>query len=91
MKWLETQSGENSIFTVMKACEVAGDTSLPGGSLALVTDSCVLPTSDQFCFESYRQNLKTGLLGHTLLFAEVVTSTMDLLDGYCTFIFMFSV
>lgn len=82
LKWLETHSAQNGVFTLSKACQVANDdTCLPGGPLALVTDSCVLPTSAQFCMETYTQNLSTSLLGHTLLYAEVVTSTMDLLEG----------
>lgn len=81
VKWLETHSGQSRSFTLCKACEVTNDTCLPGGPLALITDSSVLPASAQFCLEAYTQNLKSDLLGHTLLYAEVVTSTMDLLEG----------
>lgn len=81
VKWLETHSGHGRIFTLCKTCKVTNDICLPGGPLALITDSSVLPTSAQFCLESYTQNLKSSRLGHTLLYAEVVTSTMDLLEG----------
>lgn len=81
LKWLETHSGQSRTFTLCKACDVTEDTNLPGGPRALITDSAVLPTSAQFCLESYTQNLKSSRLGHTLLYAEVVTSTMDLLEG----------
>lgn len=81
VKWLETHSGPSRSFTLCKACEVTNHVCLPDGPLALVTDSSVLPSSAQFCLESYTQNLKSSRLGHTLLYAEVVTSTMDLLEG----------
>lgn len=81
VKWLETHSGQGRTFTLCKACEVTDDPGPPSGPVALITDSSVLPTSAQFCLESYTQNLKSSRLGHTLLYAEVVTSTMDLLEG----------
>lgn len=51
------------------------------GPLALVTDSTDFESWAQFSMETYSKNLKTSLLGHTLLYAEVATSTMDLLEG----------
>lgn len=54
---------------------------LPEGSLSLVTESSESQNWAQFSMETYGKNLKTSLLGHTLLYAEVITSTMDLLDG----------
>uniref|UniRef100_A0A672FE12 Holocarboxylase synthetase (biotin-(proprionyl-CoA-carboxylase (ATP-hydrolysing)) ligase) n=1 Tax=Salarias fasciatus TaxID=181472 RepID=A0A672FE12_SALFA len=48
------------------------------GTLPLLTDS---PSPAQFNMETYRRNLKTKALGHVLLYAEAVTSTMDLLEG----------
>lgn len=81
VKWLETQSGQSGMFTLCKACEVTTDPCLPGSPLPLITDSSVLPSWAQFCLESYTQNLKSIRLGHTLLYADVIMSTMDLLEG----------
>nr|XP_033496928.1 biotin--protein ligase-like [Epinephelus lanceolatus] len=66
----------------MVSCsELQDGPSLPEGSLALVTNSSESQSWAQFNMETYSKNLKTSLLGHTLLYAEVVTSTMDLLQG----------
>uniref|UniRef100_A0A3P8VAW9 Holocarboxylase synthetase n=1 Tax=Cynoglossus semilaevis TaxID=244447 RepID=A0A3P8VAW9_CYNSE len=51
-------------------------------SLPLLTDSSDSSCQwENFSMETYRKNLKTSVLGNTLLYAETVTSTMDLLDG----------
>lgn len=50
-------------------------------SQLLVTDSSDIQNWEQFSMETYNKNLKTSLLGHTLLYVEVITSTMDLLEG----------
>lgn len=86
LKWLQTRADQNGVLTLSKAslrmvsCSQEGP-SLPDGSLALVTNSSESQSWDQFSMETYSRNLKTSLLGHTLLYAEVVTSTMDLLQG----------
>lgn len=38
-------------------------------------------SSENFNFEIYQQNLQTKKLGKVILFAEVTTTTMSLLDG----------
>ncbi|XP_020644980.3 biotin--protein ligase isoform X1 [Pogona vitticeps] len=38
-------------------------------------------SSEHFSFEKYKQNLHTKRLGKVVLFAEVTSTTMDLLDG----------
>lgn len=88
LKWLQTHADQNGLLTLSKAylrmvssSELQDGLSLPEGSLALVTDSSDSQSWAQFCIETYSNNLKTSLLGHTLLYAEVVTSTMDLLEG----------
>ncbi|XP_056298565.1 biotin--protein ligase isoform X1 [Pseudoliparis swirei] len=86
--WLRTRADPNGLISLSKASlllvsssELQDSPSLPGSSLALVTDSSESQSSPQFSMETYRENLKTSLLGHTVLYAEVATSTMDLLQG----------
>lgn len=54
---------------------------LPDGSLALVTDSPECQSPEKFSMETYGKNLKSSLLGNTVLYAEVATSTMELFEG----------
>ncbi|XP_031727425.1 LOW QUALITY PROTEIN: biotin--protein ligase [Anarrhichthys ocellatus] len=86
--WLRTRADQNGLLTLSKASfslvsssELQDGPSLPEGSVALVTNSLESQSWPQFSMETYRENLKTSLLGHTLLYAEVATSTMDLLQG----------
>lgn len=53
---------------------------LGDGELALHTE---VPEflSEHFSMETYRQNLQSQRLGHTLLYADVTPTTMDLLEG----------
>ncbi|KAM7374926.1 hypothetical protein PAMP_007557 [Pampus punctatissimus] len=88
LKWLQTCVAQNGLLMLSKAslrpvscCELQKGPSLPDGSLALVTDSSESQSWEHFSMETYRKNLKTSVLGRTLLYAEVVTSTMDLLEG----------
>ncbi|GAA6226812.1 biotin--protein ligase [Lates japonicus] len=88
LKWLETQVDQNGLLSLSKPSlrmvsfsELQDGPLLPDGSLALVTDSSESQSWAQFSVETYSKNLKTSLLGHTLLYAEIVTSTMDLLEG----------
>ncbi|KAM8741294.1 biotin--protein ligase isoform 2-T2 [Acanthopagrus schlegelii] len=88
LKFLQTHADQNGLLTLpkvslkMTSCSEVHDGPLPPeGPLALVTDSTDSENWAQFSMETYTKNLKTSLLGHTLLYAEVVTSTMDLLEG----------
>nr|XP_046265949.1 biotin--protein ligase isoform X2 [Scatophagus argus] len=88
LNWLQTHADQNGFLTFPKASlrmvswsELQDSPLLPEGSLALVTDSSESQSWMHFNIETYSKNLKTSLLGHTLLYAEVVTSTMDLLGG----------
>uniref|UniRef100_A0A3Q0T2Y1 Holocarboxylase synthetase n=1 Tax=Amphilophus citrinellus TaxID=61819 RepID=A0A3Q0T2Y1_AMPCI len=88
LKWLQTRAEHNGVLTLSKtslrmvSCsELQDGPVLPKGALALVTDSSETQSWAHFSMETYSKNLKTSLLGHTVLFAEVVTSTMDLLEG----------
>ncbi|XP_076606365.1 biotin--protein ligase [Chaetodon auriga] len=88
LNWLQTRADQNGLLTLSKASfkmvpssELQDDPFLPEGSLALVIDSSESQCWPQFSMETYSKNLKTSILGHTLLYAEVTTSTMDLLEG----------
>ncbi|KAM7398666.1 hypothetical protein PAMA_006530 [Pampus argenteus] len=88
LKWLQTCVAKNGLLMLSKAslrpvscCELQKGPPLPDGSLALVTDSSESQSWEHFSMETYRKNLKTSVLGRTLLYAEVVMSTMDLLEG----------
>lgn len=88
LKLLQTHVNQNGLLTLPKTslrmvtcAELQDGPPLPDGSLALVTDSSVFQSWAHFCMETYSKNLKTSQLGHILLYAEVVTSTMDLLEG----------
>ena len=88
LKFLQTHADQNGLLTLpkvslkMTSCSELQDGLMPSeGPLALVTDSTDFESWAQFSMETYSKNLKTSLLGHTLLYAEVATSTMDLLEG----------
>uniref|UniRef100_A0AAX7T2M5 BPL/LPL catalytic domain-containing protein n=1 Tax=Astatotilapia calliptera TaxID=8154 RepID=A0AAX7T2M5_ASTCA len=88
LKWLQAHAEHNGVLTLSKASLVMMSGSdlqdallLPEGSVALVTNSAESQSWAHFSMETYSKNLKTKLLGHTVLFAEIVTSTMDLLEG----------
>ncbi|KAM9455524.1 biotin--protein ligase isoform 2-T2 [Clarias gariepinus] len=50
------------------------------GELALHTEAPEV-LSEHFNMETYRQHLQSQRLGHTLLYADVTPTTMDLLEG----------
>ena len=88
LKWLEMQANQNGLFTLskpplrmMSCSELQGGPLLSDGSLVLLTNSSESQSWAQFSMETYSKNLKTSQLGHTLLYADVATSTMDLLEG----------
>ncbi|KAM4546012.1 biotin--protein ligase isoform 2-T2 [Odontesthes bonariensis] len=88
LKWLQARADQNADLTFPKASfrlvsssELHSGALLPEGHLALTTDSTESEDRPQFSIETYCNNLKTQHLGHTLLYSEVVTSTMDLLEG----------
>ncbi|KAK3521796.1 hypothetical protein QTP70_018286, partial [Hemibagrus guttatus] len=53
---------------------------LGDGELALHTEAPEF-LSEHFSMETYRQHLQSQRLGHTLLYADVTPTTMDLLEG----------
>lgn len=79
---------ENGLLTFSKAflrlvssSELQAASVLPQGQVAVVVASDESREFAHFSFSTYCENLKTDLLGRTLLYAEVATSTMDLLEG----------
>lgn len=83
--WLRTRSSAGGVLLLSRASlrlrsgsELQDSPGGPQGSLPLLIDS---PNPAQFNMETYRRNLKTKALGHVLLYAEAVSSTMDLLEG----------
>lgn len=88
LEWLKTRVDENGLLSFPKAflrmvasSEPQGASGPPEGQVALVVASDEPQKFPHFCFSTYCKNLKTDLLGRTLLYAEVATSTMDLLEG----------
>lgn len=88
LECLKMRVDENGLLTSSKALlrtvpssELPAARAWPRGQLPLVVPSDDSQKFAHFCFSTYCKNLKTELLGHTLLYAEVVTSTMDLLEG----------
>lgn len=92
MKWLQTRAEKNGLLTLPKTClkvvsncELQNGPLLPESCVTLLTDSKEAQRWELFNMETYSKNLKTRVLGRTVLYAEVVTSTMDLLEGYTFF------
>ncbi|XP_034033381.1 biotin--protein ligase [Thalassophryne amazonica] len=88
LKWLQTRTDPEGLLKLSKMAlkmvssqELQVGPLLPDGELTLVTDSEEPPHWDHFSMETYSKNLKTSLLGHIVLYAEIITSTMDLLEG----------
>ncbi|KAF6725748.1 Biotin--protein ligase [Oryzias melastigma] len=87
MKWLQTKSNQNTELKISKTCfRVVSSSECKEGpssesSLALITAPAGSQEWPHFSFETYRKHLKSSLLGNTVLYAEVTTSTMDLLEG----------
>lgn len=88
LKWLQKRADQSGLLTLPKASlrmvscsELLDGPVLPEGSLAMVIDSSESQSWAQFSMETYSKNLKTSILGRTVLYAEVATSTMDLLEG----------
>ncbi|XP_004697389.1 biotin--protein ligase isoform X1 [Echinops telfairi] len=85
MQWLETHVGPEGVITSSKCSlkfvsSCPPDTEITPSSLPVVTDSEHF-SSEHFDLEIYRHNLQTQHLGKTILFAEVTSTTMTLLEG----------
>lgn len=88
LEWLKSRVDQNGLLTSSKALlrvvsrsELQAGSACPEGQLALVVAAEEPRELPHFCLETYSKNLKTAVLGRTLLYAEVATSTMDLLEG----------
>ena len=88
LKWLHTQvdkegklKSSKASLKVVSSIEIQCGSQVPEGTLALVTDSPQELNPEQFSLQTYIQHLGTTKLGHTLLYAEVTPTTMDLLEG----------
>ncbi|XP_054611639.1 biotin--protein ligase isoform X2 [Dunckerocampus dactyliophorus] len=88
LQWLNTHANQNGLVTMSKAIlRIAPSSELHNcalqhdRSLFLLTDYPEPQIWEHFCLETYRSNLKTSRLGHTMLYADVVSSTMDLIEG----------
>lgn len=62
---------------------------LGDGELALHTEAPEF-LSEHFSMEIYMQHLQSQRLGHTVLYADVTPTTMDLLEGYVQVILIVS-
>ncbi|KAJ3589269.1 hypothetical protein NHX12_010114 [Muraenolepis orangiensis] len=67
-------------FRVMSSVRPDG-LALDAGCLALVTHPPEPASWDYFSLDTYKSHLHTRLLGRTVLYADVVPTTMDLLEG----------
>nr|XP_057942159.1 biotin--protein ligase [Doryrhamphus excisus] len=88
LQWLNTHTNQNGLLMTPKAnlrvascADLHNCTLQQDSSLFLVTDYPESQIWDHFCLETYRSNLSTSRLGHTMLYADVVSSTMDLIEG----------
>ncbi|XP_051540030.1 biotin--protein ligase-like [Myxocyprinus asiaticus] len=72
---LRTQSGNLRVVWAGEETPELGD-----GERALYTDP-PQNFSEHFSLQTYKQNLQTQQLGQTVIYADVTTTTMDLLEG----------
>nr|XP_061817824.1 biotin--protein ligase-like isoform X1 [Nerophis lumbriciformis] len=89
LQWLKSYTDENGLIPISKASlRITASSELQNcafqhdGSLSLFTNYPETQTWEPFCLETYCSNLKTSRLGHTMLYADVVTSTMDVVEGF---------
>lgn len=86
MRWLRehvdgkgTVRSQKTSLRVIWGQEELG--ALGDGELALHTEAPEI-LSEHFSMETYKEHLQSQQLGHTLLYADVTSTTMDLLEGY---------
>lgn len=85
MQWLGEHMGPEGIIKSSKLSlkfvpSYTSEVEITPTAIPVVTDTDVF-SSDNFDLEIYRQNLQTRQLGKIILFAEVTSTTMNLLDG----------
>lgn len=84
VSWLQTQVDGGGVLRLNRAAlRLASCSEAPSaeGAVSLLWDSVDSPNPQIFNLNIYRQHLRSEQLGRTLLYADVVSSTMDLLDG----------
>ncbi|XP_072303087.1 biotin--protein ligase isoform X2 [Eucyclogobius newberryi] len=86
VKWLKDQADDTGLLRLPKVSlrlvsSSEAESDPPEGLVSLVWDSAEAPCPQHFSLQTYQSHLRSRLLGRTLLYAEVVSSTMDLLDG----------
>lgn len=86
MQWLGRRVDPGGIIKSSKlalkfvSCHTSEVEEVSPSSMPVVTDPEAF-SSEHFDLETYRRNLQTTQLGKVILFAEVTTTTMSLLDG----------
>ncbi|XP_053772931.1 biotin--protein ligase isoform X4 [Desmodus rotundus] len=85
MRWLGKQVGPGGVIKSSKLSlkfvpSCTPEVEVTPAALPVVTDTTSF-SSEHFNLEIYRQTLQTKQLGKVVLFAEVASTTMDLLDG----------
>ncbi|XP_051047878.1 biotin--protein ligase [Phodopus roborovskii] len=85
MQWLERHVDPEGIIKSSKlslkfVSSCTAGVEITPASVPVVTDSDAF-SSEYFHVETYRQNLQTTRLGKVILFTEVTSTTMSLLDG----------
>lgn len=85
MQWLGRHTDPEGIIKSSKlslqfVSSYTSEAEITPSSMPVVTDPEAF-SSEHFSLETYRQNLQTTRLGKVILFAEVTSTTMSLLDG----------
>ncbi|GAB1300454.1 Biotin--protein ligase [Apodemus speciosus] len=85
MQWLGRHMDPEGIIKSSKlslkfVSSYTSEAEITPSSIPVVTDPETF-SSEHFSLETYRQNLQTARLGKVILFAEVTSTTMSLLDG----------
>ncbi|XP_035873316.1 biotin--protein ligase isoform X1 [Phyllostomus discolor] len=85
LQWLGKQAGPGGVIKSSKlslqfVASCTSEVEVTPAALPVVTDTTAF-SSEHFSLEIYRQHLQTQRLGKVVLFAEVASTTMDLLDG----------
>uniref|UniRef100_A0A8D1G5K2 BPL/LPL catalytic domain-containing protein n=2 Tax=Sus scrofa TaxID=9823 RepID=A0A8D1G5K2_PIG len=85
MQWLGKHVDPEGVITSSKlslkfVSSYTSEVDITPSAIPVVTDTAAF-SSENFNFEIYRQNLQTKKLGKIILFAEVTSTTMSLLDG----------
>ncbi|XP_075449893.1 biotin--protein ligase isoform X2 [Ascaphus truei] len=85
VQWLKTRTNKEGLIISSKLSLQVCPSLQPGMDISpclapLITEAGSI-SSEDFSLETYRKNLHTEKLGKVVLFAEVTTTTFDLLEG----------